>query len=237
MNTSYAFCEIDEWIKECQRRGEPRIERKGLPIPSSRPATRFSDLVDDGVIRAIFEDQNAGSYSAALKLAASGDKEAHRTFRKILKAVAPAYLICHFGDDTAPKPRVHFLHRNLLELATSLDLSDLTTRVLWNSLMTSARAARDTRQMRSGSSESGPRDAGQSRKPIFTFRKDFSLSCSAFNRFTASNRQVAVQHPFGGDVSPPYTPCEAWQKNSNHHGTSGSTQPPAPPGRNRHAFG
>jgi len=126
MNTSYAFCEIDEWIKECKRRGEPRVERKGLPIPSSRPPRRFSDLLDDRVIRAVFEDQNAGSYSAALKLAASGDKAAHRTFRKILKAVAPAYLICHFGDDAAPKPRVHFLHRSLLELATSLDLSDLT---------------------------------------------------------------------------------------------------------------
>jgi len=31
----------------------------------------------------------------------------------------------------------------------------------------------------------------------------FSLSCFVFSRFTASNRQVAVQLPFRGDVSPP----------------------------------
>jgi hypothetical protein len=126
MNTSYAFSEIDEWIKECQRRGEPKVERKGLPNSRFRPPKRFSELVDDRVIRAVFEDQNVGSYSDALKLAASGDKAAHFTFMKILKAVAPAYRICHFGDDAAPKPRVHFLHRSLLKLATSLDLSDLT---------------------------------------------------------------------------------------------------------------
>ena len=126
MNTSYAFDEIDEWIKECQRRGEPKVERKGLPNPRWRPPKRFSDLIDDRVIRAVFEDQNVGSYSDALKLAGSGNKAAHFTFRKILKAVEPAYRICHFGVDAAPKPRVHFLHRSLLELATSLDLSDLT---------------------------------------------------------------------------------------------------------------
>jgi hypothetical protein len=28
------------------------------------------------------------------------------------------------------------------------------------------------------------------------------LSCSAFNKFTHSNRPAAVQHPFWGDVSP-----------------------------------
>jgi hypothetical protein len=126
INTSYALDEIDEWIKECERGGEPKVERKGLPRPKSRPPARFSDLVDDRAIRAVFEDQNVGGYSDALKLAASGDKAAHFTFRKILKAVAPAYLISHFGDSFIPKPRVHFLHRTLLELAKSLHISDLT---------------------------------------------------------------------------------------------------------------
>lgn len=125
MNTSYTFGEIDEWIKECQRGGEPKVERKGLPVPRSRPPKRFSDLVDDRVIRAVFEDQNVGSYSDALKLAASGNNAAHFIFRKILKAVAPAYLISHFGFEFIPKPRVHFLHRTLLDLAESLHISDL----------------------------------------------------------------------------------------------------------------
>lgn len=125
MNTSYAFDEIDKWIKECQRGGEPKVERKGLPNPRSRTPKRFSDLVDDRVIKAVFEDQNVGSYSDALKLADSGDKAARFAFRKILKAVTPAYLISHFGDDFIPKPRVHFLHRALLTLAESLQISDL----------------------------------------------------------------------------------------------------------------
>jgi hypothetical protein len=125
MNTSHAFDEIDEWIKECQRGGEPKVGRKGLPLSRSRTPKRFSDLVDDRLIRAVFEDQNVGSYSDALKLADSGDKAAHFTFRKILKAVTPAYLISHFGDDFIPKPRVHFLHRALLELAESLHINDL----------------------------------------------------------------------------------------------------------------
>lgn len=126
VNTNYAFGEIKEWIDECRRKGEPEIERRRLGIPRWRSPKRFSDLVGDGVIRAVFEDQNVGSYSDALKLAASGDKSAHRTFWKILKAIEPAYLISHFGDDAAPKPKVNFLHRNLLDLANFLRLSDLT---------------------------------------------------------------------------------------------------------------
>lgn len=35
-------------------------------------------------------------------------------------------------------------------------------------------------------------------------RRDFSPSLSRFNKFTASNHQVAVQHPFRGDVSFPH---------------------------------
>lgn len=126
VNTNYAFYQINEWIEECRRSGQPEVERKIRRLPRSRPPRRFSELVDDGIIRAVFEDQNVGSYSDALKLAASGNKSAHFTFRKILKAVEPAYLISHFGDNAAPKPRVHFLHRNLLEISDLLDLSDLT---------------------------------------------------------------------------------------------------------------
>lgn len=126
VNTSYAFCQINEWIEECERKGEPEVERKGLVLRRSRPPRCFSELVDDGIVRAVFEDQNVGSYRDALKLAASGDKAAHFTFRKILKAVEPAYLISHYGDEHAPRPRIHFLHRNLLEIADVLHLNDLT---------------------------------------------------------------------------------------------------------------
>lgn len=126
VNTYYGFCEIRGWIDACQRTGQPEIERKGLRLRRSRPPKHFSELVNDGIIKAVYEDQNVGSYEDALKLAVSGDESSHFTFRKILNAVEPAYLIAHFGDDFAPKPRVHFLHRNLLEIVDLLHLSDLT---------------------------------------------------------------------------------------------------------------
>ena len=125
VNTNYAFYVINEWIEECQRGGQPEVERKSPILRRSRPPRSFSELVDDGIIRTVFEDQNVGSYTDALKLAASGDKAAHSTFRKILNAVEPAYLVSHFGDNAAPKPRVHFLHRNLLQIVDVLDLRDL----------------------------------------------------------------------------------------------------------------
>jgi hypothetical protein len=125
VNSSYAFAEINERIKKRQRRGAPEVERRGVALRRRRPPECFSELVDDRVIRAVFEDQNAGSYSEALKCAASGHKSAHRAFRKILNAVESAYLIDYFGNEFAPKPRVLFLHRNLLEIADLLQLSVL----------------------------------------------------------------------------------------------------------------
>jgi hypothetical protein len=125
LNTSYAFGEIKEWIREAQQ-GGLRRERKRARLPRPRPPRRFSDLVDDQTVRAVYEDQNADSYFEALKRAASADKSAHLTFHKILNAVESAYVINHFGDELAPRPRVHFLHRNLLELAGVVRLDDLT---------------------------------------------------------------------------------------------------------------
>lgn len=124
-NTSYAFDEITNWIREAQRHGL-KNEGTKLRLLRSRPPRRFSDLVDDRTLRAVYEDQNTGSYLDALKCARSGDKSAPYIFRKILKAAEWAYFIGHFGDDFAPRPRVNFLHRNLLKIAELLQLTDLT---------------------------------------------------------------------------------------------------------------
>ncbi|SPE32803.1 hypothetical protein SBA2_700004 [Acidobacteriia bacterium SbA2] len=126
VNTINAFYEIRGWMEDCKRGERPEVEHKGLRLHKSRPPKRFSELVDDSFIKIVYEDQNAGSYSDALRCAASGDRSAGRTFRKILNAVKGAYFIVHYGEHAAPKPRVHFLHRNLLEIADELQLSDLT---------------------------------------------------------------------------------------------------------------
>ena len=127
VNTDYAFYEIKEWIDECQQPSQPEVEHKSLKsLLKLGPPKCFSELVDDAIIKTVYEDRNAGSYGDALKCAASGDRSAGRAFRKILNAVKVAYVINHYGADTVPIPRVHFLHRNLLEIADLLHLGDLT---------------------------------------------------------------------------------------------------------------
>lgn len=122
INTDYAFCQIKQRIRN-SKLSRPQTEQKlsGLPPPPP-PPKQFSKLVYEGTICAAYEDQNAGRYIDALKQAALGD---HAAFHKILKAIDRAYLIEHFGLDAAPKPRNHFLHRNLLEIADLIGVSDM----------------------------------------------------------------------------------------------------------------
>ena len=123
LNTDDAFCQIKERIRDSQHPSGSRTERKRSRLPPvPPPPKRFSELVHERTIRAVYEDQNGGRYGDALKLAARKDQAA---FRKILNAIGQAYLINYYGPDAAPKPRVHFLHRNLLEIADLLGLSDL----------------------------------------------------------------------------------------------------------------
>jgi hypothetical protein len=122
INTDYAFWQIKQRIRN-SKLSRPQTEQKlsGLPPPPP-PPKQFSKLVYEGTICAAYEDQNAGRYIDALKQAALGD---HAAFHKILNAIDRAYLIEHFGLDAAPKPRNHFLHRNLLEIADLLGVSDM----------------------------------------------------------------------------------------------------------------
>jgi hypothetical protein len=125
VNTSYAFGEVAEWIRDAQRK-DAKEERKRAKIPRLRSPRRFSDLFDDRALRSLYEEQCSGSYLDALKCAASAHKSAHRVFNNILKLVDAAYVIGHFGDGAQPKPRVQFLHRNLLEIADLVHLDELT---------------------------------------------------------------------------------------------------------------
>lgn len=83
-------------------------------------------MVDEQTIRAVYENQNDEAYDEALRVAGSGTRAAARTFRKILNALEASHRIAQFGEEAAPKPRIHYLHRAVLDLANLVGLSDLT---------------------------------------------------------------------------------------------------------------
>ena len=127
VDTDRVFYEVRGRIEECQRRRLPEITSKPFRLPKFRPPKQFSDLIDEKLVKFAYENQNADSYQEALRLAISGDRLAGLAFRKIHNAVKIAFLMAHFSEDIAPKPRVHFLHRNLLEISDLVDeLRDMT---------------------------------------------------------------------------------------------------------------
>lgn len=117
INTDHAFWEIREQVKTPTR----EVKRTKLKLPP--PPTKVSDLVDEVTIKAIYEDQNTDSYREALKEAAGF--QGSRAWHKIWRAINAAYFV-RYGDDFIPMPRVHFLHRRLLQLANSEPLTGLT---------------------------------------------------------------------------------------------------------------
>jgi hypothetical protein len=108
------------------KRRESGIQRRVQKLPSpSRPRKRLSKLLHEKAIKAVYENQNDGRYEDALKLAAAGEREGFAAWRKIWRAINDAYLIHVYGDEFIPRPRVQFLHRNLLKLADVVEIDDL----------------------------------------------------------------------------------------------------------------
>jgi hypothetical protein len=125
INTDYVFAEIDEQLSRVLRHGlRSKPQTLNLPL-LLRPPKRFSDLLDDKTIKAVYEQQNDGSYEGALKLAASGKPKGTSAWRKIWLAANDAYLIRFYGIEFIPRPRVQFLHRRLLDIADKVKVSDL----------------------------------------------------------------------------------------------------------------
>ena len=125
INADYVFAEIDEQLsKDSQEESPIKPQPRKLPtLP--RPPKNFSALVDEKTIKAVYEQQNEGSYEGALKLAGSGGRRGTSAWRKIWLAANDAYLIRFYGIEFIPRPRVQFLHRRLLEIAEQIELSDL----------------------------------------------------------------------------------------------------------------
>ena len=119
LNTDYVFAEIDDQLSEVLRHGSlTKPQTLNLPL-LLRPPKRLSDLVDEKTIKAVYEQQNEGSYEVALTLAASGKRKGTSAWRKIWLAANDAYLIRYYGVEFIPRPRVQYLHRKLLEIRES----------------------------------------------------------------------------------------------------------------------
>jgi hypothetical protein len=132
VHTDEAFSDIKRQIEDIdsprkeQSRGESR-----MPLPK-RTIENLSELISDRTVEIVYESQNSGSYKEALNYAAFGqNRSAFMTFRRILKAAEDAFEIDHIGIERLPKPRIHLLHRRLLELADHLGLSGLTHAGIW----------------------------------------------------------------------------------------------------------
>jgi hypothetical protein len=111
-----------------QIRNRPR-STKLPPVhePQPQPAPEsLMDLIEEKIVRDVYEDQNIGSYKDALTKASSGGKRGLAVWRKILRSIHRAYEIGIHGAEVAPKPRVHFLHRELLDLMKLLEIDDIT---------------------------------------------------------------------------------------------------------------
>jgi len=92
-----------------------------------RPPKTFADLVPDATIKVIYEDQNQERYEDAIKRATLGFAAGLAAWQKISRAAEGAYVSEYYGIEFTPKPRVHFLHRNLLlAVAASEELRDLS---------------------------------------------------------------------------------------------------------------
>jgi len=100
-------------------RYQPRSTKlPSVPEPQPQPEPeKLMDLIEEKIVRAVYEDQNSGNYKDALRKASAGGKRGLAAWRKILRSIDRAYEIGIHGAGVAPMPRIHFLHRELLDIA------------------------------------------------------------------------------------------------------------------------
>lgn len=119
VNTDHAL-----WETRLQLKGRAR-KRKTTKLPAYRRPKCLRDFVDEGAVRRIYEQQHSGSYQDALQQAADGFGAGFVAWQKIVDCLPAAYLLSFGGEEMLPKPKVHLLHRELLEIARSLEIDDL----------------------------------------------------------------------------------------------------------------
>ena len=113
LQTWWVFVQVKEELA-----GGP-ARRTGIKLRRHQPPKKLSDLLREGTVKVAYEDHNQGTYEDALKQADLGYDEGYSAWRKIKRALDVAYIILYYGAEFAPRPRVNFLHRELLGIADS----------------------------------------------------------------------------------------------------------------------
>jgi hypothetical protein len=116
-NTSHALYDIKAELTRSSRASK---KMTGLPVPPPPPKS-VHDFIDERTIKTLYEDRHAGSYKQAIKQASEGDGRGYEAWKRIVNCLRAAYVLS-FGEDYLPKPTVHLLHRELLEIAQLLEL-------------------------------------------------------------------------------------------------------------------
>jgi hypothetical protein len=99
---------------------------KRIRLVRERPAPqRLSELLDEALIKTVYEEHNAKSYEHGLNEARQDYGKGKKAWKKVHNAIAIAYTIMYEGLEYAPRPRNDFLHSNLLALANLAGLGDL----------------------------------------------------------------------------------------------------------------
>lgn len=92
------------------------------------------ELVPESLVKSVWEDQHAGRFEWAIRQASGADlddpHQCWKVFQKILRAIEAAYYVERWGLELLPRPKINFLHRELLEIANAAGLSDLNERGL-----------------------------------------------------------------------------------------------------------
>jgi hypothetical protein len=112
------------WETKLQLKGQRR-KRKTTKMPAYRRPKCLHDFIDESVVRMLYEQQHSESYQDALERAADGFGAGFAAWRKIVNCLPATYLLAMGGEWNLPKPKVHFLHRELLDIAASLGIDDL----------------------------------------------------------------------------------------------------------------
>jgi hypothetical protein len=123
INTNQVFSDLRRILRGCI------WNTHGLPPPPPLPK-RFADLFDEKGIKSMYELQHNDSYEKALRLAGARERGAYKAFHNLMSAARAEYEWSFFGSDAIPRPKIHFLHRELLDLAAILKLDELTNQGL-----------------------------------------------------------------------------------------------------------
>jgi hypothetical protein len=115
INTWHQLAEIEKELEN------PPVESKSRKLPPpAPPPQKLSDLVKERTLKAVYEDHNSGSYEEALKQAIGWGPDSESAWRGILRALNLAFFINRYGIENAPRPRVHLLHRRILEITKKI---------------------------------------------------------------------------------------------------------------------